>query len=76
MDYLNLYSLISDGVLESLGIGDIVPSLVYLLSTNDEFFAETVRNLLLGALFALLGAAGIFREIHGETRKVKIKDLK
>lgn len=76
VDYLNLYSLISDGVLESLGIGDIVPSLVYLLSTNDEFFAETVRNLLLGALFALLGAAGIFREIHGETRKVKIKDLR
>ena len=72
----SLFSLIRDGLVPELGYGDILPSLVYLLSTDSEYLIDIGANLLQGLLFALLGMFGVFREVREETRGHKMVNLK
>lgn len=75
-DYFSLFSLINDGLINGLGTGDIIPAIVYMLSTDDEYLRSSISNLILGLVFALLGAYGLFKDIHRETGGMKMKALK
>ena len=74
-DAITLFFMINDGTLGNLGYGDILPSILYLLSSDGEYLTATLTNIGLGLLFALLGMWGVFREVKEETKGFSMVNL-
>lgn len=74
-DVISLISGINDGTLEGLTYGDIPAFMAYLFATNTDYLIETIKNVLLGLLFAALGMIDVFRGTRQETKSFSMIEL-
>lgn len=73
-DAISLGTMIANHEI-SLGFGEIIPYIFYLLGESTEYFDATMANIVEGLLFALIGMGGMLYKTHKETKKFKMKDM-
>lgn len=74
-DVFSLGYMILNGEIEGTKLSDIPLIFTQSLFLNSEYLAEFFKNVVIGLVFAVIGAYSIFREIHAETADNKIIDL-
>jgi len=66
---------ISIGTLPGYAYSDVFWMMGYMLQ-DPQFLGEVVRQILIGLLYALLGASVVLLRVHKDTKGTKIKQLK
>lgn len=76
-DAMSLAVMIGNGELPGVALVDI-PRLFELLFADADYVSATVKNILMGGFFALLGLIGVFSQMRQEANagKVTVKELK
>lgn len=74
-DVIYLIGAVRDGSIAGMGYGDIPAFIAYVFSTDSEYAASVVKNVILGIVFAMLGMIDIFRKTRQETASFKMLDL-
>lgn len=74
-DAFTLFEMIQEGELPGMTVGEI-PAMILLVFLEDpEYRAATIKNVLMGILFAALGVYALLRKTGREVADVKYIDL-
>ena len=74
-DAMSLAQMISSGELPGWTMGDI-PEMLLILLEDGEYVAATIKNILMGLLFAALGVYTLLRQAGKEVSGISYAELK
>ncbi len=75
-DWFTLFVMLRDGEISGLTTGDLLPLLIEMFETDEDLCIATVKDVLLGIVFAALGVFALLKKAAKEAKPTKVKDLK